>query len=195
MIKSILPIPLKAVILHDAIQRDAMTARRAALLEILWNERYLTRSQLIARVELGLGRGCFRSSAWQDTFYRDMRIVKHAFEAVGIACYTAETSSSPAIICRGNRHCPPSSNRYCKPARLKWTSAKSIFTASDPLQNAFTRDAPSATQPAQWSRTDFAKKIRNCHSCTMERQISKSDNIVVLGIQFSTQQRIVFSSS
>jgi hypothetical protein len=153
MIKSILPIPLKNVILHDAIQRIATTARRAALLEILWNERYLTRSQLTARVELRLGRGCFGSSAWQDTFYRDMRIVKHAFEAGGIDCNPAETSSNPAIICKGNRHCPPSSDRYCKTARLKWTSAKSIFTASYPLQNAFSRDAQSAIQPAKWSRT------------------------------------------
>ena len=31
--------------------------------------------------------------------------------------------------------------------------------------------------------------------CTMERQSSKSGNIAVLGIQFSTQQRIVLSSS
>jgi hypothetical protein len=83
MIKSILPIVLKDVILHDAIQRDVATARRAALLEILWNERYLTRAQLIARVELRLGTNCFGVSAWEDTFYRDMRFVKQAFEAAG----------------------------------------------------------------------------------------------------------------
>ena len=83
MLKSILTIVLKDVILHDAIQRDITTARRAALLEILWNERYLTRAHLIARVELRLGRGCFGASAWQDTFYRDLRLVKLAFEAAG----------------------------------------------------------------------------------------------------------------
>ena len=63
MTKSILPAVLKDTILHDAIQRDITTARRLVLLEILWNERYLTRAQLIARVELRLGRGCFGSSA------------------------------------------------------------------------------------------------------------------------------------
>ena len=83
MIKFTLPTLMKDTILQDAIQRDITTARRAALLEILWNERYLTRAQLIARVELRLGRNCFGSSAWEDTFYRDMRIVKQAFETAG----------------------------------------------------------------------------------------------------------------
>jgi hypothetical protein len=79
-----LPSPkAKEVILQDAIQRDLTTARRAALLEILWHERYLTRAQLIARVELRLGKNCFGTSAWEDTFYRDMRVVKQAFQAEG----------------------------------------------------------------------------------------------------------------
>ena len=67
---------IKDAILRDAMQWDITTARRVALLEILWHERYLTRAQLIARVELRLGRACFGLSAWQDTFYRDLRIVK-----------------------------------------------------------------------------------------------------------------------
>jgi len=68
-------------LLRDAIQRDITTARRAALLQILWNERCLTRAQLMARVEFRLGRNCFGTSAWEDTFYRDMRVVKQAFQA------------------------------------------------------------------------------------------------------------------
>jgi hypothetical protein len=60
-------------VLHDAMQRDITTARRATLLQILWNERYLTRAQLIARAEYRLGRNCFGTSAWEDTFYRDNR--------------------------------------------------------------------------------------------------------------------------
>jgi len=74
---------MKDAILQDAIHRDITTARRIALLEILWNERYLTRAQLIARVELRLGKNCFGAYAWEDTFYRDMRLVKRAFEAAG----------------------------------------------------------------------------------------------------------------
>src|SRR5919106_3727069 len=71
------------VILKDAVQRDITTARRSTLLQILWNERYLTRAQLIARVEYRLGRMCFGPAAWEDTFYRDMRVVKKAFQAAG----------------------------------------------------------------------------------------------------------------
>jgi len=74
---------MKDAIIQDAIQRDVTTARRVALLQILWHERYLTRSQLIARVELRLGKNCFGVLAWEDTFYRDMRFVKQAFEAAG----------------------------------------------------------------------------------------------------------------
>src|SRR5215213_6604166 len=83
MTKSALPTVMKDTILYDAMMRDITTARRVALLEILWNERFLTRSQLIARVELRLGKNCFGISAWEDTFYRDMRFVKQAFEAGG----------------------------------------------------------------------------------------------------------------
>jgi len=83
MIKLTLPTSMKDAILQDAMQRDITTARRIALLEILWNERYLTRAQLIARVEYRLGKNCFGASAWEDTFYRDMRLVKQAFESAG----------------------------------------------------------------------------------------------------------------
>src|SRR5512138_3788031 len=95
MTKSILPMPLKDVILHDAIQRDITTARRVALLEILWNERYLARAQLIARVELRLRKKCFGVSAWEDTFYRDMRFVKQAFESAGYQLLYSRNKEQP----------------------------------------------------------------------------------------------------
>lgn len=71
------------IILQDAIQRDLTTARRAALFKILWHERYLTRSQLMTRLGRQLGMNCFGTSAWEDTFYRDMHVVKQAFKAAG----------------------------------------------------------------------------------------------------------------
>jgi len=71
------------IILEDAIQRDLTTARRAVLVEILWHERYITRAQLMTRVGLQLGKDCFGISAWEDTFYRDMHVVKQAFKAIG----------------------------------------------------------------------------------------------------------------
>ena len=71
------------VLLDDAIKRDRTTARRAALLNILQHERYLTREQLIVRLEGKISQGCFGDSAWEDTFYRDMQVVKRAFTAAG----------------------------------------------------------------------------------------------------------------
>ena len=101
MIRSYLPVLMKDTILHDAMQRDITTARRAALLEILWNERYLTRSQLIARVELQLGKNCFGVSAWEDTFYRDIRVVKQAFEAAGYQLLYSRNKQQPGYYLHG----------------------------------------------------------------------------------------------
>jgi hypothetical protein len=77
------PAEAREVLLQDAIARDRTTARRAALWEVLSQERYLTREQLINRVEDKLGKGCFGDFAWKDTFYRDLRVVKGAFKAAG----------------------------------------------------------------------------------------------------------------
>jgi hypothetical protein len=78
-------IPQKAlgILLRDALDRDIVTARRVRLLGILLHERYLTRRQLIVRVEGLLGKGCFGKKAWEDTFYRDMCTVKEALKAAG----------------------------------------------------------------------------------------------------------------
>lgn len=78
------PAPANMVVFLDAIRRDPITARRAALVNILWHERYLTRDQLIMRVELRLGKHIFGKTAWEDNFYRDMRLVKEAFRAAGM---------------------------------------------------------------------------------------------------------------
>ncbi len=101
MTKLTLPIAIKDVILHDVIQRDITTARRVALLETLWNERYLTRSQLIARVELHLRKNCFGVSAWEDTFYRDMRFVKQAFDAAGYRLVYSRNKQQPGYYLDG----------------------------------------------------------------------------------------------
>ena len=101
MRKSTLPIVMKDAILQDVIRRDITTARRNALLEILWNERYLTRSQLIARVELRLEKNCFGISAWEDTFYRDMRFVKQAFETAGYQLLYHRNKQQPGYYLEG----------------------------------------------------------------------------------------------
>ena len=86
------------VLFHDAMQRDVTTARRAALLQILWNERYLTRAQLITRVEYKLGKHCFGKSAWEDTFYRDVRLVKQAFQAAGYVLEYSRYRKTPGYF-------------------------------------------------------------------------------------------------
>jgi hypothetical protein len=97
----ILPPVMKDTVLQDAMQRDITTARRVVLLEILWNERYLTRLQLITRVELRLGKSCFGISAWKDTFYRDVRFVKRAFEAAGYRLLYSRNKQQPGYYLDG----------------------------------------------------------------------------------------------
>lgn len=101
MIKLLLPTVMKETILHDAMTRDITTARRIALSEILWNERYLTRPQLIARVEFRLGRNCFGNSAWEDTFFRDIRLVKQAFETAGYRLLYSRNKQQPGYYLEG----------------------------------------------------------------------------------------------
>jgi hypothetical protein len=78
------PIPASLALLQEVRQRDFVTARRALLLEFLWRERYLTRDGLIHRVAAILGAASFGAAAWEDTFFRDMRVVKMAFNAAGL---------------------------------------------------------------------------------------------------------------
>jgi len=101
MITDSLFLKAQRIILQDAVERDLTTARRAGLLEILWQERFLTRAQLIARVELKLGKNCFGVSAWEDTFYRDIQIVKKAFKAAGYALVYSRSKRQPGYYLNG----------------------------------------------------------------------------------------------
>lgn len=101
MIKNTLALKAEDVILQDATQRDLMTARRVALLEILRHERYLTRSQLITRVELRLGKNCFGTVVGQDTFYRDMQVVKQKLRAAGYTLLYSRSSPQPGYHLQG----------------------------------------------------------------------------------------------
>ena len=93
--------------MQDASRRDRKTARRAALLKILWQERYLTRDSLRSRVEAVLGRGCFGGSAWEDTFYRDMRVVKRALRAAGYRLAYSRSPQKPGYYLRGQPDLAP----------------------------------------------------------------------------------------
>ena len=103
-----LPNRIRDILLKDAIQRDRTTARRACLLAVLWGERFLTKSHLVARVEGELGRGCFGESSWEDTFYRDMRMVKQALSVAGFRLVYSRRSSQPGYYLSGQPDIEPS---------------------------------------------------------------------------------------
>lgn len=96
-------IPSNAIqtLFEDAVKRDLTTARRAALLEILLHERCIRRGPLIVRVEGKLGRGCFGESAWEDTFYRDMKVVKRALRAAGYEPAYSRSADHAGYYLRG----------------------------------------------------------------------------------------------
>ena len=45
-------------------------------------------------MEAELGAGCFGAQAWEDTFYRDLRVVKRAFATAG---YDLRYSRDPVM--------------------------------------------------------------------------------------------------
>jgi len=89
------------ILLEDAATRDRPTARRLALLNILSQERYLTREQLISRVEGRLGWGCFGVLAWEDTFFRDMKVVKQAFHSASCRMAYSRRPQQPGYYLAG----------------------------------------------------------------------------------------------
>lgn len=88
-------------LLNEAADRDTTTARRVELVRILTHERYLTRNQLIRRVEARLGLGCFGKKAWEDTFFRDMRVAKNALAAGGNKLTYSRTLTRPGYYVDG----------------------------------------------------------------------------------------------
>jgi hypothetical protein len=54
----------------------------------------------MARVEAIAGKGCFGDSAWEDTFYRDMCVVKEAFRAAGYQLAYSRKNSNPGYFLR-----------------------------------------------------------------------------------------------
>ncbi|MCC6300800.1 MAG: hypothetical protein IT314_16060 [Anaerolineales bacterium] len=81
--------------IYNETRGSLTAARRTALLNILQNERYLTRSQLIARVELSLGKNCFGTSSRETTLYRDLQAVKQSLKSNGyLLAYSRDKANS-----------------------------------------------------------------------------------------------------
>src|SRR5574337_899436 len=77
-----IPAELRLALLNDDITRDIVTARRAVLLSLVWQESFLSKAGLMARTEALLGRGCFGKAA-EATFRRDMRALKAVLDSCG----------------------------------------------------------------------------------------------------------------
>lgn len=77
-------IPINAWLaqLREVATHERPKARRMALLRLVWQEAYLTREGLIARVEDVLGRGCFGASP-RTAFYRDMAVLRQTLGQAG----------------------------------------------------------------------------------------------------------------
>ncbi len=89
------------VILQGAAKKGITTARRLALLQILWNERFLTRKQLMSLVEAKLGGTCFSAPARNDIFHKDMRVVKQAFHEAGFVLEYSRNRERRGYYLRG----------------------------------------------------------------------------------------------
>ncbi len=138
------------VLLLDAAGRDLVTARRKHLLEILAHERYLTRAQLRYRVEGFLGKGCFGTSAWEDVFYRDMRVVKKAFKAAGSDMAYSRKNNRSGYYLRGQGAISP---------ELATRIAGSVADV-DSQQMAITRKLTPADRVQQgFALTDLAYRV------------------------------------
>ena len=101
MESNLLPPPVVLAVLRDSARQDTTRARRYTLARLLLHERYLTRSQLIIRVEGMLGARCFGDAAREDTFYRDMRAVKAALQAAGHTLAYSRSAARPGYYLRG----------------------------------------------------------------------------------------------
>jgi hypothetical protein len=76
------PADIWLALLSDDLARDIVTARRAVLLLLVWQESFLSKAGLMARTEARLGRGCFGKAA-EATFRRDMHGLKAVIDSCG----------------------------------------------------------------------------------------------------------------
>jgi hypothetical protein len=79
-----MPVALRLGLLEDARHRDLVTARRSVLLQIVWQEGFLSSRGLIARTEALARPGCFGKSA-AATFRRDIRALKAILSRAGFS--------------------------------------------------------------------------------------------------------------
>jgi hypothetical protein len=96
------------------MQSNLATARRNAILHILWTERYLTGIQLIAKVEHTLGKNCFGLPVQKNIFYRDMRSVKRSFRMAGQKLEYSRDKRRPGYYLHGQPDLLPDFKKLIK---------------------------------------------------------------------------------
>ena len=106
-----LPETTQRYLLRDAEKRDPVTARRSHLARLLLRERYLTRESLMFRVESLMGFASFGEKSWEDTFYRDMRVVKTALKQAGFELKYSRTGDHLGYYIAGEGHLHPDVNK------------------------------------------------------------------------------------
>jgi hypothetical protein len=154
-----LPQKVKDALWQDVVSRDLVTRRRACLAVILLQERFLTREQLILRTEALLGRNCFGSRACQDTFFRDMRMVKRALKAEGFDLEYSRSAQKPGYYLRGQPSLSAELEKAIAGSIAEVDAAQiAIFRQMAPAIG-FNWAARSATQRARSLRTGFGVKI------------------------------------
>lgn len=143
--------------LRETAERDLPTARRTALLRLVWEESYLTRQGLIARVEALLGRGCFGPSQ-RSAFYRDVAAVRQAL---------AEADHKLAYSRRRNRPGYYVEGRPLLDERLQRLIAGAVAEV-DPRQIAIYR----RLGPAQrvWQAAHLSDWLRRANERRLQRR-------------------------
>ena len=130
-------------------ERDLPAARQAALLRLIWQESYLTREGLIARVEALLGRGCFGTSP-HAFFHHDIAAVRRTLAQAG---HRLVYSSQP-----------PRKGYYVEGRPLLYEHLQRLIAGAaaevDPRQIAVSRHLTSAQQFQQGlSMTRLAEQV------------------------------------
>jgi hypothetical protein len=115
-----------------------------------------------------MGKNCFGTSAWEDTFFRDMRVVKAAFQAAGYVLEYSRNKEHPGYYLRGQPALSPEFQQMVKSSAVE----------ADPRQIEIYRKLPSRARFRQGSgisdaaRNVVAYRIRQEHpELTLEESI------------------------
>jgi hypothetical protein len=143
--------------LRQVARADLPTARRAALLRLLWQEAGLTRQGLIARIEDILWPGCF-ASAPASVFHGDLNFVRRRLADAGHQVRYSRRPDRPGYYLEGRLTLDPHLQRLISGA----------VAEVDPAQMAISgRLTPAQRFRQGYSMTRLAERVS-----TYRRQLS-----------------------